>query len=686
LPLGILISFIVMRLIGVNANIMSLGGIAIAIGAMVDAAIVMIENMHKHLERAEPGTSRWEIVRRSAHQVGPPLFFSLLIITFSFLPVFALEQQEGRLFKPLAYTKTFAMAGSALLAITLVPVLMGYLVRGRIRPESTNPLNRALRRLYRPVIGFVTRRPRVVVAGAAVVLAATILPWQRLGSEFMPPLHEGSVLFMPTTVPGVSIAQAREIMRYQDSVLASFPEVETVLGKAGRAQTATDPAPLDMFETTITLRPGEEWRAGLTYEELISEMDQAVRMPGVTNAWTMPIKGRIDMLATGIRTPVGIKIFGPDLDSLQAIGERVERIVRQVPGTRSAFAERGASGYSVDIDVDRIEASRYGLNVGDIHSAIMATVGGMTASITVEGRERYEVNVRYPRELRDDPEKLREVLVPAMSGTQIPLGQIADVSVVQGPMAVKTEDAFPVATVFIDIGERDIGSYVEDARRLVSDQLVLPPGYTLVWSGQYEFMERVKQRMRIVLPVTLGIIFLLLYLNFRGLIESLIVMLALPFSLVGGIWFLWLLGYNTSVAVWVGFIALAGVAAETGVVMLIYLEEAFHQRVVDGRMRSARDVAEAVREGALERLRPVIMTVTAIMAGLAPILWSSGTGADVMKRIASPMVGGMISATILTLVVIPAIYLLWRSWQVDRQAQEVTDTAVPEGATTVLGE
>ncbi len=667
LPLGILISFIVMRWIGVNANIMSLGGIAIAIGAMVDAAIVMIENMHKHLERAEPGASRWEIVFESARQVGPPLFFSLLIITFSFLPVFALEQQEGRLFKPLAYTKTFAMAGSALLAITLVPVLMGYLIRGRIRPEARNPVNRLLRRLYRPVIGFATRRSWLVVGIAAVVLAATILPWRGLGSEFMPPLHEGSVLFMPTTVPGVSIAQAREIMRYQDSVLASFPEVKTVLGKAGRARTATDPAPLDMFETTLTLRPPEEWRPGLEYDELIAEMDRAVRLPGVTNAWTMPIKGRIDMLATGVRTPVGIKIFGPDLDSLQAIGERVERIVQEVPGTRSAFAERGVSGYYIDIDVDRAEAARYGLNVGDIHKAIMATVGGMTASITVEGRERYEVNVRYPRELRDNPEKLREVLIPAVSGAQIPLGQVATVSVLQGPMAVKTEDAFPVTIVFVDIGERDVGSYVKDAQRLVAERLTLPVGYTLVWSGQYEFMQRVKERMRIVVPVTLGIIFLLLYLNFRGLAESLIVMLALPFSLVGGIWFLWLLGYNTSVAVWVGFIALAGVAAETGVVMLIYLDEAFHRRSLEGRMRSAADVAEAVREGALERLRPVIMTVTAITAGLAPILWSSGTGADVMKRIASPMVGGMVSATILTLVVIPAIYLLWRSWQVARR-------------------
>jgi Cu(I)/Ag(I) efflux system membrane protein CusA/SilA len=578
------------------------------------------------------------------------------------------------------------MAGSAFLAITLVPVLMGYLIRGRIRPESRNPVNRVLRALYRPVIGFATRRPWIVVGAAALVFAATVLPWRRLGSEFMPPLQEGSILFMPTTVPGVSIAQAREIMRYQDSVLASFPEVETVLGKAGRADTATDPAPLDMFETTITLRPKEEWRPGLTYEELITEMDQAVRLPGVTNAWTMPIKGRIDMLATGIRTPVGIKIFGPDLDTLQALGKRVERIVQEVPGTRSAFAERGVSGFYVDIDVDRIEASRYGLNVGDIHKAIMATVGGMTASVTVEGRERYEVNVRYPRELRDDPEKLREVLIPAMGGAQIPLGQVASVSVLQGPMAVKTENAFPVTTIFVDIGERDVGSYVEEAKQLVSERIVLPTGYTLVWSGQYEFMQRVAERMRIVVPVTLGIIFLLLYLNFRGLAKSLIVMLALPFSLVGGIWFLWLLGYNTSVAVWVGFIALAGVAAETGVVMMIYLDESFHRRSLEGRMRSAADVADAVREGALERLRPVIMTVMAIMAGLAPILWSSGTGADVMKRIASPMVGGMISATVLTLVVIPAIYLLWRSWQVKRRPEAPVEEALRDEMALVPAE
>ena len=666
LPLGILVSFLVMRLIGVNANIMSLGGIAIAIGAMVDAAIVMIENMHKHLERAGPGVSRWEIVLESAKQVGPPLFFSLLIITFSFLPVFTLEQQEGRLFRPLAFTKTFAMAGSALLSITLVPVLMGYLIRGRIRPERANPVNRVLRRLYRPMIDLALRRPWSVVVVAAGILVVTLLPWRRLGSEFMPTLHEGSILFMPTTVPGVSIAQARDIMRYQDSILASFPEVERVLGKAGRASTATDPAPLDMYETTITLKPEDAWRPGMTYERLLSAMDSAVDMPGVTNAWTMPIKGRIDMLATGVRTAVGIKIFGPDLDTLQALGERVERIMQAVPGTRSAFAERGVSGYYVDIDVNRNEAARYGLNVGDIHSAIMATVGGISSAMTVEGRERYAVNVRYPRELRDNVEKLKEVVVPAMGGRQIPLGQVAAVRVVQGPMAVKTENAFPVTTIFVDIGDRDVGSYVREAREVVAGQLTLPAGYNLVWSGQYEFMERVASRMRIVVPVTLGIIFLLLYLNFRNIPESLIVMLALPFSLVGGVWFLWGLGYNTSVAVWVGFIALAGVAAETGVVMLIYLDEAFHRRSLEGRMTDGRDVAAAVREGALDRLRPKMMTVTAIIAGLVPILWSRGTGADVMKRIAAPMVGGMLTSTLLTLIVLPAIYLLWRRWELAR--------------------
>ncbi len=657
LPLGILFSFIVMRWIGVGANIMSLGGIAIAIGAMVDAAIVMIENMHKHLERGG-GRARWEVVRDSAVQVGPALFFSLLIIVASFLPVFTLEQQEGRLFKPLAFTKTFAMAGAALLSITLVPVLMGYLVRGRIRPQEANVLNRRLMQLYRPVIRWVLQHPRGVVIASAAVLVATVLPWSRLGSEFMPPLDEGSLLFMPTTVPGVSIAQARAIMQRQDSILASFPEVASVLGKAGRANTATDPAPLDMYETTIVLQPPERWRPGMTTERLVSEMDRAVRMPGVANAWTMPIKNRIEMLATGVRTPVGVKIYGPNLDTLQSLGEAVERIIQGVPGTRNVFAERNVSGYYIDVRIDRPQAARYGLNAGDLHDAVMATAGGFTAATSVEGRERYEVNVRYPRELRDNLDKLRAIIIPTMSGVQIPLGQVASVNVVKGPMAVKTDDAFPVTTVSVDIEGRDIGGYVRTARAAVARALTLPTGYTLTWSGQFEFMQRVRERLKVVVPVTLAIIFLLLFLNFRNATESLIVMLALPFALVGGVWSIWALGYNTSVAVWVGFIALAGVAAETGVVMIIYLDEAY-QRHPD-------DVAAAVHEGAVERLRPKMMTVVAIMAGLAPILWGHGTGADVMKRIAAPMVGGMVTSTVLTLVVIPAIYFLWRQ----RQNQE----------------
>ncbi len=672
LPLGILVSFLVMRWLGVSANIMSLGGIAIAIGAMVDAGVVMIENMHKHLERdggrgRGEGEARWDVVREAAVQVGPPLFFSLLIITVSFLPVFALEQQEGRLFKPLAFTKTFAMAGAALLSITVVPVLMGYLVRGRIRPQESNPVNRWLMRAYRPVMAAVLRHPRRVAAAALVVVALTALPARRLGSEFMPPLDEGSLLFMPSTVPGVSIAQAGQILRYQDSVLASFPEVASVFGKAGRAATATDPAPLDMFETTIVLRPPGEWRPGMTTERLVAELDRAVRLPGVTNAWTRPIKNRIDMLATGVRTPVGVKIHGANLDTLQHLGVEVERILRDVPGTRSVFAERNVSGYYVDIELDRAEAARYGLNAGDLHDAVMATAGGMTAAVTVEGRERYEVNVRYPRELRNDLEKLRRIVVSSMTGPQIPIGQVADVRVVQGPMAVKTDDGFPVTTVYVDIEGRDVGGYVHAAQRAVAAGLALPAGYHVQWSGQFEMMERVAEKLRLVVPLTLGLIFLLLYVNFRDVTRPAIVMLALPFALVGGVWSIWALGYNTSVAVWVGFIALAGVAAETGVVMLIYLDEAYHHRQQAGRLATRADVAAAVTEGAVERLRPKVMTVVAIMAGLAPILWSQGTGADVMKRIAAPMVGGMVSSTVLTLVVIPALYYLWRAGQLDRR-------------------
>jgi Cu(I)/Ag(I) efflux system membrane protein CusA/SilA len=706
LPLGILIAFIAMRWVGVGADIMSLGGIAIAIGAMIDAAIVMIENMHKHLERAvlakDPSqrdrrsfntnslsvAERTQIVVDSAKEVGPALFFSLLIITVSFLPVFALEGQEGRLFKPLAFTKTFAMAAASLLSVTLVPVTMGLFIRGRMYRERANPLNRALIRLYRPVIDFVLLHRVPVIAGSLAILVLTWIPWQRIGSEFMPRLDEGTVLYMPVTLPGVSVAGAREIMQTQDRILKSIPEVETVFGKSGRANTATDPAGLDMFETTITLKPEPEWRKGMTYDALIAVMDSAVRMPGVTNAWTMPIKGRIDMLATGIRTPVGIKIFGPELSELERLGKEVEAMVAMVPGTRSVFAERAVSGYYLDIDIDREAAARYGLNVGDVQAVIATAIGGMTITQTVEGRERYGVRLRYPQELRDSPERLAQVLIPVnnagtsqpsmlsaggMGGTmsasaamasgpvaQVPLGQVATIRQVPGPMVVRTEDAVPTAWVYVDVAGRDIGGFVEEARQMVESSVTLPPGYTMTWSGQYEYMQRAAARMKIVIPATLAIIFLLLYFNFRNVGETLIVMLSLPFALVGGIWFIWALGYNWSVAVAIGFVALAGVAAETGVVMLIYLDHAWRDRLKSGSTPTLRDLYEAVVEGAVERVRPKMMTVTAIMAGLLPILWGSGAGASVMKRIAAPMVGGMVSSTVLTLVVIPAVYALWR--------------------------
>jgi Cu(I)/Ag(I) efflux system membrane protein CusA/SilA len=740
LPIGILMAFIAMRWVGVGADIMSLGGIAIAIGAMIDAAIVMIENMHKHLERAigaraEDGESgrarrsfdtralsareRWRVVVESSKEVGPALFFSLLIITVSFLPVFTLEGQEGRMFTPLAFTKTFAMAAASLLSVTLVPVMMGIFIRGRIYRERANPVNRVLIRLYDPVITFVLRHRWPVIVGAVVTLVVTWVPWTRLGSEFMPPLEEGTILYMPTTLPGVSVARAREIMRQQDAILKSFPEVQHVWGKAGRAETATDPAGLDMFETTITLKPASEWRRGMTYEKLVAEMDSAVKMPGVTNAWTMPIIGRIDMLATGIRTPVGIKIFGPDLAELERIGKEVERSVRMVPGTRSAFAERAQSGYYLDIDIDRASAARHGLNVGDIQTVIATAIGGMTITQTVEGRERYGVRVRYPQELRDTPERLAQVLVPVshtrgdgaaaaasqasmlgdamstgasgagMTGTgsaQVPLGQVANIREVAGPMVVRTEDAMPTAWVYVDVAGRDIGGYVAEARAMVESEVKLPAGYTMVWSGQYEYMQRAKEKMKLVIPATLAIIFLLLYFNFRSVWETLIVMLSLPFALVGGIWFIWALGYNWSVAVAIGFIALAGVAAETGVVMLIYLDHAWKARSGEGRRATLRDLYDAVVEGAVERVRPKMMTVTAIMAGLLPILWGSGTGASVMKRIAAPMVGGMISSTVLTLVVIPAVYSLWKERELALPRAHENDGEMrygPEGAACV---
>jgi Cu(I)/Ag(I) efflux system membrane protein CusA/SilA len=725
LPMGILIAFVAMRWVGVGADIMSLGGIAIAIGAMIDAAIVMIENMHKHLERAAAAKERalgrastgrwldssvltagerWQVVRDSSKEVGPALFFSLLIITVSFLPVFTLEGQEGRLFKPLAFTKTFAMAAASLLSVTLVPVTMGLFIRGRIYRERSNPINRWLMALYGPVIRFVLRRRWPVIGAAAVTLVLTGIPWSRIGGEFMPPLGEGSILYMPTTLPGISVARAREILRIQDGILKGFPEVDRVWGKAGRANTATDPAGLDMFETTITLKPEEEWRPGMTYEKLVAAMDSAVRLPGVTNAWTMPIKARIDMLATGIRTPVGIKLFGPDLAELERLGKEVERVVQAVPGTRSAFAERAVSGYYLDIDIDRAEAARHGLNVGDVQMVIATAVGGMVITQTVEGRERYGVRIRYPQELRDNPERLASVLIPtshglagsgdargaAMSGgameagvpaesreSFVPLGQVATIRQVAGPMVVRTEDAQPTAWVYVDVVGRDIAGYVEEARREVQRLVRLPPGYSMVWSGQYEYMQRATKRMALVIPATLGIVFLLLYFNFRSVGESLIVMLSVPFALVGGVWFVWLLGYNMSVAVAIGFIALAGVAAETGVVMLIYLDHAWAARRAAGGRPTLRDLYEAVMEGAVERVRPKLMTVTAIMAGLLPILWGSGAGASVMKRIAAPMVGGMVSSTILTLVVIPAVYSLWRERAVRAEARQ----AAPQLAT-----
>lgn len=705
LPVGILLAFVAMRAIGVGADIMSLGGIAIAIGAMIDAAIVMIENMHKHLERAveakyraagpsEPPAAystdllspqeRWAIAGQAAREVGPALFFSLLIITVSFVPVFTLGGQEGRLFHPLAFTKTFAMAAASLLAVTMVPVAMGLFVRGTLRRERANPVNRVLVRWYRPMITTVLRHRWGVVTAAGLMVLLSWIPWQRLGSEFMPPLDEGTILFMPTTLPGISVARAREVLRIQDRILKDFPEVEHVWGKAGRANTATDPAGLDMIETTITLKPRSAWRPGLTVERLVAEMDSAVRLPGTSNAWTMPIKGRIDMLATGIRTPVGIKIFGPDLGELERLGREVEAAVRTVPGTRSAFAERAVSGYYLDIDIDRAEAARHGLNVGDVQTVIATAVGGMTVTQTVEGRERYGVRIRYPQELRDSPERLASVLIPVSHGlgsasgsgaamdagmgaagpgapeTFVPLGQIATIRQEAGPMVVRTEGARPTAWVYVDVEGRDIGSYVGEAQQAVARAVTMPPGYTLVWSGEYEYMQRAAARLTVVVPATLAIIFLFLYLNFGRVGESLIVMLSLPFALVGGLWFLWFLGYNWSVAVAIGFVALAGVAAETGVVMLIYLDHAWESRRAGGRPPTAQDLHDAIVEGAVERVRPKLMTVTAIMAGLLPILWGTGAGASVMRRIAAPMIGGMVSSTVLTLLVIPAIYSLWK--------------------------
>ena len=673
LPVGVLAAFIGMRWLGVNANIMSLGGIAIAIGAMVDAGIVMVENAHKHLERAQPGTPRREIMLAACSEVGPALFFSLLIITLSFLPVFTLEAQEGRMFSPLALTKTFAMASAALLSVTLVPVLMLGFIRGKIVPEQANPLNRCLIALYKPLIHLVLRARWLTLAIAALLLVVSLYPLRHIGSEFMPTLHEGSLLFMPTALPGLSITKAAELVQLQNRIIKEFPEVESVLGKAGRANSATDPAPLEMFETVVNLKPEDQWRPGMTQEQLVAELDKAVTLPGIANSWTMPIRARIDMLATGIRTPVGIKVFGPDLAGIETLARQVEQVVKGLPGTRSAYAGRITGGYYLTLTPDRQALARYGLSIATVQQVIATALGGESMTTTVEGRERYSVSLRYPRELRDTPQAIaREVLVPTPNQGLIPLGEVVSLGLEQGPPSIRTENAQLAAYLYVDVAGEDIGGWVAGAKAAVQQAMAagtirMQPGYHLAWSGQFEYMERAKARLMVVVPFTLALILLLLYLNFRNMTDSLIVLLSVPFALIGGIWLLWWLGYAWSVAVAVGFIALAGVAAETGVVMLVYLEQAWH-RVCDERAQSGaqptrQDLYGAILHGAAERVRPKMMTVVTVIAGLLPIMWGTGTGSEVMRRIAAPMVGGMISSTLLTLLVIPVIYALVKERQ-----------------------
>ena len=700
-PVGIGASMLVMYLLGINANVMSLGGIAIAIGVMVDASLVMVENAHKHLERLssddfrmsieeEPienrqspnrqskidNQTRIQAVIRAAKEVGPSLFFSLLIITVSFLPVFTLEQVEGRLFRPLAFTKTFAMAAASLLAVTLVPALMVTFVKGRIRREDENPIARFFIRAYRPIIRWVLKRPGTVLTGAAVILGLTLLPLQRMtmgeevvpfpqiGSEFMPPLNEGDLLYMPTTLPGVSPQKAKELLQQTDRIIARFPEVESVFGKAGRAETATDPAPLSMLETTIVLKPKSEWRVGMTKEQLISELDAALQIPGLTNAWTQPIEARTDMLATGIKTPVGIKIAGEDLTTLERLGEQMERALDPVAGTQSVYAERVMGGSFLDIDVDREQAARYGLTTGDVQDIIQTAVGGMPVTTTVEGLERYSVNVRYPRGLRDDLPALRDVRVPLPTGGEVPLGQLATLQRVEGPPMIKSEQARPNAWVFVDLTDAtDVGSYVQRAREAVQQSVELPPGYSLTWSGQYQYMERANERLQLLVPITLAIIFLLLLIHFRSAMKSALLLGLLPFCAVGATWLMWALDFNMSIAVGVGFIAVAGLAAETGVVMLVYLDEAIARYRAEGRLTSPARLRDAMEEGSVMRVRPLLMTVFTTFFGLLPLMVSTGTGAQVMQRLATPMVGGLASATLLTLVVLPAAYMLVHRWR-----------------------
>ncbi|WP_370315030.1 efflux RND transporter permease subunit [Thalassolituus sp.] len=666
LPLGILTAFTVMYWQGLNANIMSLGGIAIAIGAMIDGAIVMIENMHKHMERT-PLTpeNRWKIVAASASEVGPALFFSLLIITVSFVPVFTLEAQEGRMFSPLAFTKTYAMAASAALAITVVPVLMGYFIRGKVVAENKNPVNRLLIAGYMPLLKTVLRFPKITLAIAVVIFLVGIWPVNKIGSEFIPDLDEGDLMYMPTTYPGISIGKARELLQQTDKLIATVPEVKTVFGKIGRAETATDPAPLTMIETFIQLKPKDEWREGMTTEKLKKELDALVKFPGLTNAWVMPIKTRIDMLATGIKTPVGIKVAGDDLREIQKIGQRLEQILKDVPGTASVYSERVAGGRYIKVDIQRAQAARYGLNIADVQQVIATAIGGMNVAQTIEGLERYPINLRYPQDYRDSPEQLALLPIVTPSGQRIALADVANVYVEDGPPAIKSENARLNGWTFVDIDGVDVGSYVQAAMATVEQQLDLPAGYSVAWSGQYEYMLRAKEKLTYVVPLTLAIIIILLYMNFRNFTEIAIILGTLPLAVIGSIWLMYLLGYNFSVAVAVGFIALAGVTVEIGIIMLTYLNQAYHQLIDTCRERGVQplkeDLLEAVTQGAGLRVRPVMMTTVSTIAGLLPIMFSSGTGAEVVSRIAAPMVGGMVSAVILTLLVLPVVYYLWRT-------------------------
>jgi len=622
--------------------------------------MIMVENAHKHLEKEKGGKNRWEIITSAAKEVGPSLFYSMLVITIAFIPIFLLEEQEGKLFKPLAFTKSYAMAAGALLSITIVPVLMGFWIRGKIRPEEKNPISRFLHKIYHPVITFVLNHRWWVIITALFIMSLTLIPIIKIGSEFMPPLYEGDLLYMPTTFPGISITKAREVLQQTDKIIASFPEVKNVFGKIGRAETATDPAPLMMIETTIQLKPKKEWRKGMTVEKLTDELNQAIQFPGLTNAWTMPIKTRIDMLATGIKTPVGIKIMGENLDTLTAIGERIEVTIRKVKGTLSVYAERAVGGNYLDYKIKREEAARYGLTVGDVQEVIVSALGGENVTTTVEGLERYPVNVRYPRELRDNLEDIKRILVPTSSGAQIPITQLADIEIVKGPDNIKSENSRRTTWVYVDIKGIDVGTYVKKAKKVVESEISLPPGYNLVWSGQYEYMLRVQKRLMMILPLVILVIFFIMYHNTKSLAKTFIVFLAVPFSLVGAFWFLYILGYNTSVAIWVGMIALAGVDAETGVVMLLYLDLAYKDRVKNNAMKTKEDLKQAIHYGAVKRIRPKLMTVGTDMVGLLPVLWATGIGSDVAKRIAAPYFGGLITSFLLELLVYPVVFYLWQ--------------------------